>query len=143
MRRPWGLLVADGAVIFLPSLLSRCARAPQDIMEGHYQDKYAIMIVRFDIAGEGAMAQYLIHVHSGPDLVNKATLALLVARTAVAEGHAVELFLAADGTHLLNCTAAGEVVGQGTGDLFEHLTALERGRHPPACLRHVGQGARL
>ena len=38
------------------------------------------------------MAQYLIHVHSGPDLVNKATLALLVARTAVAEGHAVGLF---------------------------------------------------
>ena len=57
------------------------------------------------------MAQYLIHVHSGPDLVNKATLALLLARTAVAEGHAVELFLAADGTHLLNCKAAGEVVG--------------------------------
>ena len=71
------------------------------------------------------MAQYLIHVHSGPDLVNKATLALLVARTAVAEGHAVELFLAADGTHLLNCKAAGEVVGQDTGDLFEHLTALK------------------
>ena len=31
MRR-LALLVADGAVIFLPSLLSRCARAPQDIM---------------------------------------------------------------------------------------------------------------
>ena len=60
----------------------------------------------------GAVAQYLIHVHSAPDLVNKATVALLVARTAVAEGHAVELFLAADGTHLLNCKAAGEVVGQ-------------------------------
>ena len=31
MRR-LALLVAGGAVIFLPSLLSRCARAPQDIM---------------------------------------------------------------------------------------------------------------
>lgn len=71
------------------------------------------------------MAHDLMHLHSGPDLANKATLALVVARTAVAEGHMVELFLAADGTHLLNCEAAGEVVGQGTGDVFEHLTALK------------------
>ena len=85
------------------------------------------------------MAQYLIHVHSGPDLVNKATLALLVARTAVAEGHAVELFLAADGTHLLNCKAAGEVVGEGTGDLFEHLTAL---KEAGTCLHVSGMSAK-
>ena len=41
------------------------------------------------------MAKLLIHIHSGPELKNKLTLGLLVAKTGVAEGHNVKLFLAA------------------------------------------------
>ena len=48
---------------------------------------------------------------------NKATLGMLVAITAFNKGNEVNLFLAADGTHLLNIKNEGEVVGQGTGDL--------------------------
>ena len=46
------------------------------------------------------MSKFLIHIHSGPDLKNKATLGMLVAITAFNKGHEVNLFLAADGTHL-------------------------------------------
>ena len=48
------------------------------------------------------MSKYLIHIHSGPDLKNKATLGMLVAITAFKKGDEVNIFLAADGTHLLN-----------------------------------------
>ena len=39
--------------------------------------------------------------------------------------HKVTLFLAGDGVHILNCKGAGEIVGQGTGDLYEHLESLK------------------
>ena len=45
--------------------------------------------------------------------------------TAFNKGHEVNLFLAADGTHLLNIKNEGEVVGQGTGDLKTHLDTLK------------------
>ena len=71
------------------------------------------------------MSKYLIHIHSGPDLKNKATLGMLVAITASKKGDEVTIFLAADGTHLLNIKNEGEVVGQGTGDLKNHLDELK------------------
>ena len=71
------------------------------------------------------MSKILIHIHSGPDLKNKATLGMLVALTAFKKGDEVNMFLAADGTHLLNVKNEGEVVGQGTGDLKTHLDALK------------------
>ena len=70
------------------------------------------------------MANLLIHIHSGPELKNKLTLGLLVAKTGIAEGHSVKLFLAADAVHALNCRTEGEIVGQGTGDANLHLQAL-------------------
>lgn len=72
------------------------------------------------------MATILVHIHSGPDLTNKATLGMLVAVTAVTEGHDVTLFLAADGVNLLNCSEKDTVVGQGTGDLKSHLDRLKQ-----------------
>ncbi|MDC0094189.1 DsrE family protein [Alphaproteobacteria bacterium] len=72
------------------------------------------------------MSKILIHIHSGPDLKNKATLGMLVAITAFKEGYEVNIFLAADGTHLLNIKTEGEVVGQGTGDLKNHLDELKQ-----------------
>ena len=45
------------------------------------------------------MSKILVHIHSGPDLKNKATLGMLVAVSAIKDGHDVSLFLAADGVH--------------------------------------------
>ena len=72
------------------------------------------------------MSKYLIHIHSGPELKNKATLGLLVALTAFKKGNEVKIFLAADATHLINVKNEGEVVGQGTGDLKNHLDELKQ-----------------
>ena len=72
------------------------------------------------------MSKVLVHIHSGPDLKNKATLGMLVALTAFKKGDEVNIFLAADGTHLLNIKSEGEVVGQGTGDLKNHLDELKQ-----------------
>ena len=74
------------------------------------------------------MSKILVHIHSGPDLKNKATLGMLVALTACKKGDDVNIFLAADGTHLLNIKSEGEVVGQGTGDLKNHLDELKQNK---------------
>ena len=74
------------------------------------------------------MSKVLIHIHSGPELKNKATLGMLVAITAFKKGDEVNMFLAADGTHLLNIKSVGEVVGQGTGDLKNHLDELKENK---------------
>ena len=56
------------------------------------------------------MSKFLIHIHSGPDLKNKATLGMLIAVTAFKKGNEVNVFLAADGVHLLNVKKEGEVI---------------------------------
>ena len=63
----------------------------------------------------------LVHIYSGLESKNKVTLGLLVALNAEKNDHKVTLFLAGDGVQILNCKKAGEIVGQGTGDLYEHL----------------------
>ena len=70
----------------------------------------------------------LVHIHSGLESKNKITLGLLVALTAEKNDHKVTLFLAGDGVHILNCKKAGEIVGQGTGDLYEHLENLKNSK---------------
>ena len=67
----------------------------------------------------------LVHIYSGLESKNKITLGLLVALTAEKNDHNVTLFLAGDGVEILNCKKAGEIVGQGTGDLYEHLQNLK------------------
>jgi len=67
----------------------------------------------------------LVHIYSGLESKNKITLGLLVALTAEKNDHKVTLFLAGDGVEILNCKKAGEIVGQGTGDLYEHLQNLK------------------
>ena len=71
------------------------------------------------------MPKVLVHIHSDLELKNKVTLGLMVALAAEKSGHDVTLFLAADGVNILNCKNAGEIVGQGTGDLHEHLENLK------------------
>ena len=67
----------------------------------------------------------LVHIYSGLESKNKVTLGLLVALTAEKNDHKVTLFLAGEGVQILNCKKAGEIVGQGTGDLYEHLQNLK------------------
>jgi len=70
----------------------------------------------------------LVHIYSGLESKNKITLGLLVALTAEKNDHKVKLFLAGDGVKILNCKKAGEIVGQGTGDLYEHLQNLKNSK---------------
>ncbi len=70
----------------------------------------------------------LVHIYSGLESKNKITLGLLVALTAEKNDHKVILFLAGDGVQILNCKKAGEIVGQGTGDLYEHLQNLKNSK---------------
>ena len=71
------------------------------------------------------MSKVLVHIHSDSEFKNKVTLGLAVTLAAEKKGHEVILFLAADGVNILNCKSAGQIVGQGTGDLFEHLENLK------------------
>ena len=70
----------------------------------------------------------LVHIYSGLESKNKITLGLLVALTAEKNDHKVTLFLAGDGVNILNCKKACEIVGQGTGDLYEHLENLKNSK---------------
>ena len=71
----------------------------------------------------------LVHIYSGLESQNKVTLGLLIALTAEKNDHKVTLFLAGDGVHILNCKKAGEIIGQGTGDLYEHLQNLKKSKN--------------
>ena len=70
----------------------------------------------------------LVHIYSGLESKNKVTLGLLVALEAEKNDHKVTLFFAGDGVSLLSCKKAGEVVGQGTGDLYDHLQNLKNSK---------------
>lgn len=70
------------------------------------------------------MFAFLVHIHTGPDDPNKATLGCLVAATAAQAGHDTALFLAGDGVRLLDPSVTASLEGQGTGRLGDHLEAL-------------------
>ena len=50
----------------------------------------------------------------------------MAALAAEKEGHQVTLFLEGNGVNILNCKTAGEIVGKGSGDLYEHLEDLKK-----------------
>lgn len=66
----------------------------------------------------------LIHLTQGIDNPTVAALAFLVARTAIDEGHSVNLFLAGDATVLIKDENLNSLAGIGTGKLREHYDAL-------------------
>ena len=43
--------------------------------------------------------------------------------------HKVTIFLEGDGLQILNCKNAGEIIGQGTWDLYEHLQNLKKSKN--------------
>ena len=70
------------------------------------------------------MARILVHSATGPENATRASLALLVARTAAEEGHEVRVFLAGDAVHLARPATRDAVTGAGTGSAAEHWDAL-------------------
>jgi uncharacterized protein len=73
------------------------------------------------------MARLLIHVTTGPENATRAALGLLVAKTALAAGHEVDVFLAGDGVDLLRPETREAITGVGTGNAAEHWDALVEG----------------
>jgi uncharacterized protein len=70
----------------------------------------------------------LIHVTQGPENPTRAALAFLVAKTAIAEGHTVTLFLAGDAVKLLQDSVLNTLTGVGTGKLRDHYEAIVKGK---------------
>lgn len=73
------------------------------------------------------MAKILIHVTTAPEDQTKCALAFLVAKTALAEGHEVKLFLAGESVRLFDPQTLESVQGLGTGNLKEHYDAIVDG----------------
>lgn len=69
----------------------------------------------------------LIHITQGPENPTRAALAFLVAKSAIEEGHTVELFLAGDAVRLFTNEVLKTLAGTGTGKLSEHFEAIVRG----------------
>ncbi len=69
----------------------------------------------------------LIHLTHGSENPTVAALAFLVAKTAIEEGHTVNLFLAGDAVPLLRDQVMDNVTGLGTGKLREHYEAIVKG----------------
>src|SRR3954469_448940 len=70
------------------------------------------------------MSKLLIHLATGPENPTRGALALLVARTAVDEGHNVQVFLAGDAVQYARPATASTAQGIGTGSFGEHWEAL-------------------
>lgn len=73
------------------------------------------------------MSRLFVHIASGPEHPTRATLALLVARTALQAGHEVDVFFAGDAVSLLRDETLDATHGVGTGSLREHHDALVTG----------------
>jgi predicted peroxiredoxin len=87
------------------------------------------------------MAKLLVHLATGPENTTRAALALLVARTAVDEGHEVRVFLAGDAVQLARPATASIAHGIGTGSFGEHWEALA-GAGVPIYLSGMSSQAR-
>lgn len=70
------------------------------------------------------MASILVHITTGPENPSKVALGLLVARTALADGHSATVFLAADAVQVIRDPLLDAVQGVGTGNAREHYEAI-------------------
>jgi uncharacterized protein len=76
---------------------------------------------------EVSMARLLVHIATGPENPTRVALGLLVARTALAAGHSVDLFVAGDGVGVLRPSTLDSGQAIGTGSFREHMDALVAG----------------
>jgi predicted peroxiredoxin len=70
----------------------------------------------------------LVHITQGPDDPTRAALGFLVAKTALEEGHEVNIFLAGDGVKLLQDAVLDSLTGLGTGKLREHYDSIVKNK---------------
>ncbi len=68
--------------------------------------------------------KFLVHITQGPENPTRVALALLVAKTALEEGHEVAIFLAGDGVQLFRKEVIENLVGLGTGKISDHFDAI-------------------
>ena len=73
------------------------------------------------------MGKLLVHITHGPEAPTRAALGLLVARAAIDEGHAVDVFLAGDAVQLVRPAVLDALTGLGTGSLRESFDAIADG----------------
>ncbi len=73
------------------------------------------------------MGRLLVHIVTGPENPTRVALGLLVARTALGEGHTVDVFFAGDGVSTLRPETLEVGQGIGTGSFHEHVDALVAG----------------
>jgi uncharacterized protein len=98
--------------------------------------KLALLFFAFCLFGSNVKAQdsvfvgkktILVHITHGIENPTRAALGFLVARTAIEEGHNVNLFLAGDAVRLLQDSVLNTLAGVGTGKLKEHYDAIVKG----------------
>ena len=70
----------------------------------------------------------LVHITQGTDNPTRAALGFLIAKTALEEGHEVNIFLAGDGVKLLQDTVLNTLAGLGTGKLRDHYDAIVKSK---------------
>ncbi len=70
----------------------------------------------------------LVHIAVGAENPTRAALGFLVAKTAIEEGHTVNLFLAGDAVKLLQDSVLNTIIGLGTGKLRDHYDAIVKGK---------------
>ena len=73
------------------------------------------------------MGRLLVHIVTGPENPTRSALGLLVARSGLAQGHAVDVFLAGDAVGVLRPATLDAGQGIGTGSMREHLDAIVAG----------------
>ena len=73
------------------------------------------------------MSRLLVHIATGPENPTRVALGLLVARTALGEGHEVDVFFAGDGVSILRPETLDAGQGIGLGAFREHVDALVSG----------------
>ena len=73
------------------------------------------------------MGKLVLHITCGVEAPTKATLAMLIGKAAVADGHEVSAFFAGDAVSLLRPVTVDAVAGVGIGTFKEHLDAFVAG----------------
>jgi uncharacterized protein len=75
-------------------------------------------------AASSKKSKILVHITQGPEDATRAALGFLVAKTALDEGHTVNIFLAGDAVKLLQDSVLNTLTGLGTGKLRDHYDAI-------------------
>ncbi len=70
------------------------------------------------------MARLLFQIATGTENPTRVTLAFLIAKSAAAQGHDVDVFLAGDAVQVLRDETMDATHGVGTGSLREHYQSL-------------------